>query len=65
MYKSYHVKFEIIATKDSKPFYRTYCFSCPGGKRNAFKIATDIILDYIIDMGYYIGSVYKIKEIKA
>ena len=62
--KTYHVIFELQETKNNKPFYRTYCFSCNGGKRQAFKIANDILIDYIVDMSYYVGSVYKIKEVK-
>lgn len=63
MYKSYKVIYEIITTKDSKPIQRTYCFSCPG-KRIAMKIAIDILCDYIVDMGFYTGSIKKITEIK-
>lgn len=60
---TYKVIYEIIESKSSKPFYRTYCFTTQN-KRNAMRIATDIIIDYILDMKYYTGSVYKISEIK-
>ena len=64
MYKSYKVIYEIIESKNSKPFNRTYCFSCPGGKRIAMQIANDILCDYLVDMKFYIGSIKKITEIK-
>jgi hypothetical protein len=63
-YHTYKVIFEIYEKKESKPFFRTYAFTCLNGKRNAIRIANDIIADYITDMGYYVGSVYKITEIK-
>ena len=63
MFHSYKVIYEIIEKKDSKPFYRTSCFSTQN-KRLAMQIAIDILTDYIIDMGFYTGSVSKIKEIK-
>lgn len=64
MFKSYKVKYEIQESKNSIPFFRTYCFSCPNGKRQAMKTANDILCDYIIDMHYYVGSIKKITEIK-
>ena len=64
MFKSYKVKYKIHETKNSIPFSRTYCFSCPGGKRQAMKIANDILCDYIVNMHFYVGSIEKITEIK-
>ena len=61
MFNAYKVKYEIISEKDMKPFYRTYAFSA-SGKRQAMKIAIDILTDYIIDMKYYSGSIKQIKE---
>ena len=63
--KAYKVIFEIYTEKNKKPIYRTYAFSTGGGKQIAMKIALDIITDYIVDMGFYTGSVHKISEIKS
>lgn len=61
--KTYKVIYSIQATKNSKPFNRTYCFSTVD-KRTAMRTANDILCDYIIDMKYYVGSIIKIKELK-
>ena len=64
MLKSYKVKYKIQETKNSIPFFRMYCFSCPGGKRQAMQLANDILCDYIVNMHFYVGSIEKITEIK-
>lgn len=63
MFHAYKVIYSIQENNISKPFKRTYCFSAQG-KRQAMKIANDILADYIIDMKFYTGSVEKITEIK-
>lgn len=63
MFNSYKVIYEIYEKKDSVPFTRIYAFSCTGGKRNAMRIANDILIDYILDMHFYVGSIKTIKEI--
>lgn len=63
MFNAYKVKYEIIEKKDTIPFYRTYAFSA-AGKRQAMKIAIDILTDYIVDMNYYSGSIKQITIIK-
>lgn len=63
MFNSYKVKYEIIEKKDTIPFYRTYAFSA-AGKKQAFQIANSVLIDYLINMKFYAGSIKQIKVIK-
>ena len=64
MFKHYKVIYEIIEKKNSKPIRKTYQFSCDNGKRHAWKIANEILCDYILDNNFYVGSIKKIMELK-